>query len=68
MSEYSDIIKLALQQRFKSPCGVRENEPSIYANIAHPPLYLDNVDQIEVLQISEAIENDAKYKSSDQND
>lgn len=58
----NDYIKLELQKKFKSPVGVRENEETLYANIAHEPLMLDNVRQIEVLQIHDAIENDINYK------
>jgi len=62
MSTDSEIIKLQLQKRFKSPVGVRENEETLYANIAHAPLYRNQVEEIEVLQIHDAIENKISYK------
>ena len=62
MSKDDELIKLQLQQKFKSPVGVRENEETLYANIAHEPLMLDNVRQIEVLQIHDAIQDNINYK------
>ena len=62
MSKDDELIKLQLQQKFKSPVGVRENEETLYANIAHEPLMLDNVRQIEVLQIHDAVQDNINYK------
>lgn len=61
MYRKNEYIKLQLQQKFKSPVGVRENEETLYANIAHEPLMLDQVRQIEVLQIYDA--NEAKIRA-----
>lgn len=57
MSEYDELIRMQLQNRFKSPVGVRENEVSIYANVACEPLMLDLVRQIQVLQIHDCQEH-----------
>lgn len=62
MSEFDEQTKLVLQQRFKSPVGVRENNETLYANIAHEPLMLDQVRQIEVLQIRDAKDDNIEYK------
>lgn len=65
MSKSDELVKIQLQKRFKSPVGVRENEETLYANIAHEPLMLDQVRQIEVLQMADAIDNNIKYKNYD---
>jgi hypothetical protein len=51
MSKYDELVRMQLQKRFKSPVGVRENDETIYANVACEPLMLDLVRQIHVLQI-----------------
>lgn len=62
MSEYDEQMKIILQQRFKSPVGVRDNEETIYANIACDPRMLDWVRQIEILQIRDALDKNIEYK------
>lgn len=57
MSKSDELIRIQLQNHFKSPVGIRDNEETIYANIAHEPLMLEQVRQIEVLQINDALEN-----------
>lgn len=62
MSEYDELIRMQLQKRFKSPVGVRDNEETIYANVACEPLMLDLVRQIEVLQIYDANKHNIDHR------
>lgn len=62
MSEYDEQIKTILQQKFKSPVGIRENEETVYANIACDPRMLDWVRQIEILQIRDALDENIVYE------
>lgn len=62
MSKNDELIRMQLQKRFKSPVGIRDNEETLYANIARSPLMRELVTQIEVLQIEDAIKNNINYK------
>lgn len=62
MSREDDYIRMQIQQHFDTPVGIRANEETLYANIAHEPLMLDNVRQIKVLQIYDALQANIKIR------